>query len=113
MKIGFKFRHLESSDALKNFAREKLIKIERYLDAEEDEVELIASFNPKRNLHRADLQIITGGAHTLNSHEETEDMYNSIDMAVDKLEKQLRRHKEAIQAKKRKAAMATRAASKV
>lgn len=81
----FNFCHLDSSEALKNFASEKLVKVERFLH-EDDEVEIIASFNPKRNLHRIDIQIIADGAHAFDSHEETEDMYNSIDMAIDKME---------------------------
>ncbi len=88
MRILFNFRNVDSSEAIKLHARDKLAKLEKYLPrSAEIEVTVIT----ERHIHRADMCIHARGAR-YQSCEESEDMYASINLAVDKLDRQLRDH---------------------
>lgn len=89
MRIAFTFRHLDSSDAVKGYATEKLSKIQKYLRAPMD-AEVILSC--ERHLHQVEVKMRSDG-HTYLAHEESEDMYASIDMVVSTLDRQVRRLK--------------------
>ena len=92
MHITVTFRHMESSDALKQYAEEKTRRIEKYLE-EPIEVHWVLSVEKIR--HIAEATVVAKNI-TINAREETQDMYSAIDLAIDKLEKQVRRHKEKV-----------------
>ena len=86
MRIQFKFRNIESSDALKEYATDKLAKLQKYLKAPLDaEVTL----SVERHLHGADVHLSAHDGETFVGREESEDMYASIDLVVDKIRNQL------------------------
>ncbi|MFW6050180.1 MAG: ribosome hibernation-promoting factor, HPF/YfiA family [Myxococcota bacterium] len=91
MRVNFTFRNLEPSDGIKNYAEDKITKLQKYLHAPLD-VEITLSL--ERHLHRADVTVAADGHHHA-AHEESEDMYASIDLVVDKLDRQLRDAKAA------------------
>ncbi len=92
MDISVTFRHLESTDALRDYAREKVSRIKKYVGAPAD-VAVVLSLEKHR--HQAEITLNTNGI-TVNAKEVTEDMYAAIDLAVDKLERQVKKHKEKI-----------------
>jgi putative sigma-54 modulation protein len=92
MEITVTFRHLESTDALRDYAREKVSRIKKYVGTPA-EAAVILSLEKRR--HQAEITLNTEGI-TINAKEVTEDMYSSIDLAVDKLERQVKKHKEKI-----------------
>jgi putative sigma-54 modulation protein len=92
MEITVTFRHLESTDALRDYAQEKVSRIKKYVGAPA-EVVVVLSLEKRR--HTAEITLNTDGI-TINAKEVTEDMYSSIDLAVDKLERQVKKHKEKI-----------------
>ena len=49
----------------------------------------------EKHRHMADVSIVAGRI-VINSKEETADMYSSIDLVMDKIERQLRRYKERL-----------------
>jgi putative sigma-54 modulation protein len=49
----------------------------------------------ERYLHQADINLHAGPFH-VRGKEKSEDMYASIDMAIDKIERQLKKHKERL-----------------
>lgn len=92
MQMNITFRHLDPIDSLKNYAREKVERVNKYLDkATESHVVL----SLERHLHLADITI-QSGTFVLRGKEKSEDMYASIDLAMDKIERQLKRYKEKL-----------------
>jgi putative sigma-54 modulation protein len=92
MQLNITFRHFEPIDSLKNYAREKVERANKYLDRA-GEAHVVLSL--ERHLHHADITI-TSGPFVLRGREKSEDMYASIDLAMDKIERQLRRYKERL-----------------
>jgi len=92
MQCNITFRNLETSDSLKDYANEKVERAKKYLDRS-GEAHVVLSL--ERHLHHADITIHSG-AFVLRGREKSEDMYASIDLAMDKIERQLRRYKEKL-----------------
>lgn len=90
MQYSVTFRHMEASDHLKEYGREKLMRLEKYLDAVID-AEVVMTVEKFR--HKAEV-LITSDGLKIKAEEETEDMYSALDMVVDKLQKQIKRHRE-------------------
>lgn len=86
-------RNVEVTEAMKNYALEKVAKMERYTDR-------IIDFNIIMDIqkleHRVDLVIKINNIK-IKSHAVTNDMYASIDLAVHKLEAQLLKYKARLQ----------------
>lgn len=98
MQYSVTFRHMEPSDNLKEYSHDKLLRLEKYLDAVID-AEVVMTVEKFR--HKAEVLISSDGLK-IKAEEETEDMYSAIDMVVDKLEKQIKRHREKLKAHKGK-----------
>ena len=96
MQLSVTFRHMEKSDALKDYARDKIARVEKYLDSVM-EVNVVLSVEKFR--HIADVTINADGL-TINGQEQTEDMYSAIDMVVDKIERQVKRYRQKIKSRK-------------
>ena len=90
MQMNITFRHLDPIDSLKNYAREKVERVNKYLD-KATEAHVVLSVD--KHQHRADITIHSG-TFVLRGKERSEDMYASIDLAMDKIERQLKRYKE-------------------
>ncbi len=92
MRIAFTFRNVDSSEGIKNYASEKISKLQKYLRAPLD-AEVTVSL--ERHLHRVDINVAADG-HRYAGHEESEDMYASIDLVMDKIDRQVRETKATI-----------------
>lgn len=92
MHMNITFRHLDPIDSLKNYAQEKVERVNKYLDSA-SEAHVVLSL--ERHLHHADITIHSG-PYVLRGREKSEDMYASIDLAMDKIERQLKRYKEKL-----------------
>lgn len=90
MQVTVTFRHMESSDALRKYAVEKSERLAKYLF---EPIEIHWALSVEKIRHIADVNITANGA-TVTAQESTSDMYSAIDMALDKLEKQVRKNKE-------------------
>lgn len=96
MQYSVTFRHMEPSDNLKEYGYDKLLRLEKYLDAVID-AEVVMTVEKFR--HKAEV-LITSDGLKIKAEEETEDMYSALDMVVDKLEKQIKRHREKLKGHK-------------
>jgi putative sigma-54 modulation protein len=92
MQLNITFRQFGASDSLKDYAREKVDRVNRLLDRA-GEAHVVLSL--ERHLHHADITIHSG-AWILRGREKSDDMYASIDLAMDKIERQLRRYRDKL-----------------
>jgi putative sigma-54 modulation protein len=97
MQVTVTFRHMESSEALKAYAAEKLDRLKKYID--EPIVAQVYLTVEKKIRHITEISLTAKGV-TIKAAEATNDMYAAIDAVVDKLERQVKRYKERIKAHK-------------
>ena len=83
-KNGFKV-----TDAIENYAKDKLEKVERYFKEELDAFVVCKTY---KDHHRVEVTIPTK-YYTMRAEVSEEDMYAAIDLAIDKLESQIRKNK--------------------
>ncbi len=95
MRLQVKGKNVEVTPALKGYAQEKLGKLERHLsDSARLELELAVEKNPSIAENQvAEATIWTKGP-VLRATERSSDMKASIDLLVDKLERQASRYKD-------------------
>ncbi|MCC6216875.1 MAG: ribosome-associated translation inhibitor RaiA [Polyangiaceae bacterium] len=101
MTVRITFRHLDPSDAIKDYAREKIGKLQKFL---RQPMSAKVTLSVDKLAHLAEVQISSGGEHQ-EAHVVSDDMYASIDAVADKLERQIRTRKGAAEAKKRRATL--------
>ena len=95
MQLSTTFRHMDGSQAVREYAADKLEKIRKYFN--KDPISAHAVFSVERGFHHvADLNITLPNGIVINAKETTEDMYSSIDLAAARIERQVRRWKDKI-----------------
>jgi putative sigma-54 modulation protein len=95
MQLSTTFRHMDASQAVRDYAEEKLEKIRKYF--QKDPIAAHAVFSVERGFHHvADVNITLPNGIVINAKETTEDMYSSIDLATARIERQVRKWKEKI-----------------
>lgn len=93
MNTNVSFRHMESSPALRDYATGKLERVVgKYVHGKVD-ADVVMSVEKFWHIANFTLQIKN---LTIKGQERSEDMYSSIDLALAKIEKQLRRHKDRL-----------------
>ena len=93
MNISVTFRHMEASEAVRAYVEEKLEKLKKYIDEPIDAQVVIGVSKKIRNT--AEIVLQARGV-TIKGAEESGDMYASVDAAIDKIERQLKRYKDKI-----------------
>ena len=95
MRLQVKGRNLDVTDSIRSYAEQKLKKLDKQLnDATEIELELAVEKNPSISAnHVAEATVWTKGP-VLRAKEASSDMRASIDLLVDKLERQVSRYRE-------------------
>ncbi len=96
MRISLTFRNTEGENWQKEYVDERLNKIKKYIDRPMD-VHAILSVEKFRNV--VEVNMIADGLN-INAKEEAKDMRLAIDNAIDKIERQLKKHKEKIRGHK-------------
>jgi putative sigma-54 modulation protein len=86
MQIGVTFRHREAEEGIKEYAKDKVGKLEKYL-GNPQEVHVVLSAEKFRQT--AEITIVADGM-TLNSQGRDTDLYTAIDQMVEKMERQIR-----------------------
>lgn len=90
MQVNITARHLDLTPPLANYVQKKVEKCEKYLD-HLVWAQVILSVEKYRQVAEI---VIHAAKITFRSKEESIDLYAAIDLAVDKMEKQLKKHKE-------------------
>ncbi len=94
MDLVIKGRNMKLSEALKDYAKEKVEKVNRYLDTiVRGEIEFIAEGNPSiSKSQRVEITLWTKGP-LIRAVASSSDSFASVDLAVDKLERQVDKYK--------------------
>lgn len=100
MRLQVKGKNVEVSESLYRYAEEKLAKLDKHLnDATRLELELAVEKNPSISESQiAEATVWTKGP-ILRARESSDDMKASIDLLVEKLERQVKRYRDKRQRK--------------
>jgi len=93
MRIEIRGRNIEITDALKDYTTKRLSKLDKYLDdARIAQVALSLEGEKHKEQHKVEVTIPLNGL-LLRGEVSADDMYSAIDMVVEKLDKQIDKHK--------------------
>lgn len=95
MQYNLTGKHLDISDALKAYVSEKLARID---ERDGQIVSAQVTLGTDRHLKTAEATLHVRSGQVLHADAEHGDMYHAIDLLAEKLEKQVRRNKEKLQA---------------
>ncbi len=93
MQIEVSFKQMEQSDALRRYVEDKLAKVLMPLS---EPVSAQVVFHVEKYRHISKITVSANGI-IIKGKEETNDMYSSIDLVMDKLERQVRKYRDKIQ----------------
>ncbi|MBP2001768.1 putative sigma-54 modulation protein [Paenibacillus shirakamiensis] len=97
MNYSIRGQHIDVTDALHDYVDKKLSRLEKYFDAPPTSDGFV-TLNAIRGLHTVEVTIPLTG-FMLRAEDKSDDMYASIDAVVDKLERQIRKHKTKVNRK--------------
>jgi len=93
MQVSITGHHVEVTEALKAYVEEKIQKIKRHFD---NVVDVHVILTVEKLQQKAEAAVQVSGAK-LYAEDTQEDMYAAIDFMVDKLDRQIVKHKEKLQ----------------
>ena len=97
MNIAITFRHLDTSESLKTYTTEKVGRLQKFL---RQPMRARVTLELVNKQHRCEAEVNAGPSHFVAS-EQSDDMHNSIDRVIDKLERQINhQHDVAVKGKK-------------
>lgn len=91
MKYNIRGVNIELTEALKDYVDKKISKLEKYFEAPLAS-EASVTLSVIKDMHTVEVTIPISGA-LLRAEVKNNDMYASIDLVVDKLERQIRKYK--------------------
>ena len=89
MKVKVVAKNIEVTPALKEMVEKKISKLDKYFDPN---IEAKATLSVQKNSQIVEVTIPFNGV-VLRVEESTDDMYKSIDLAEEKLQRQIRKQK--------------------
>jgi ribosomal subunit interface protein len=94
MQFQFSFKKMESSDALTDYTKEKVLeRVSKYVSKP---IEAHVTFSVDGRANKAHCSVVGGDNFNVEVEHAGEDMYASVDMMIDKLASQLKRAKEKL-----------------
>ena len=98
MKLTVRGNKLEVTDSIRNYVEEKLGKLDKYIEeADEINANVLFRIQGKNQIVEVTVPI---KKYILRAEEANEDLYASIDLVVEKLERQIRKNKTRIKERK-------------
>lgn len=95
MRVKFTGKNINVTEALKDVISKKVSKLDKYF---KQDVEAHSVLSVQKNIQKFELTIPFKGG-ILRAEEESNDMYKSVDLVVDKIERQIRKQKTKLQRK--------------
>ena len=92
MIVDFHFKHMDSSDSLRDYATDKSGKLKKYLDGK---IHVTWNFTKEHGEFISHCHIV--GSHIdMFGEGSADEAYATVDMAIARLEKQLKKHKDIV-----------------
>lgn len=96
MQLNLTGRHVDITPSIRDYVNLRFDRIERHFDHITN-VNVVLSVE-KKFQQKAEARInVAGNGSEIFAHSEQDDMYAAIDLLVDKLDRQIIRHKEKLQ----------------
>ena len=92
MQINLTGHHIEVTDSLRDYVNEKLAKLERHFDKVSNTHVILTVENVR---HKAEATVHMSG-HDIFAESTEDDMYVAIDRLAEKLDRQVKKHKEKL-----------------
>ncbi len=89
MKLQIRGKNVPLTDSLKDYVEKRLGKLDKYFEISP---EAIVTLVVEKDRHRVEVTIALNG-YLLRGEEESPDMYASVDLVLEKLEKQINKYK--------------------
>ncbi|MGH9819099.1 MAG: ribosome hibernation-promoting factor, HPF/YfiA family [Pyrinomonadaceae bacterium] len=99
VKVSVTFRGTEPTDALKQYAEEKIHRIGKFFSQPLDAHIVLAVESKERQT--AEVELHTHGM-TIHGKEETEDLYSAIDLVIDNVKRQVQKYKDKTKLERRR-----------
>jgi len=90
MKVQVRGKNIPVTDALREYTEKRVKKLNRFMDGFR-EANVVLSV--QKDDHKVEVTTFIDSGIILRGEETTEDMYASVDLVVDKLEKQIEKYK--------------------
>lgn len=104
MNISYTFKNFEPSEHLKKYAARRFEKLGRYLP-KKDNIDVAVNMTVDKFRHKIDVKFVSDSLN-IAAMEESTDMYAGVDMVLDKLESQIKKHMEKAKERRRGAGAA-------
>jgi putative sigma-54 modulation protein len=92
MQMSVTGHHIDVTESMRNYVTEKFRRLERHFD---QVIDIHTILTVEKLAHKAEATVQVNGAK-LFAEETQEDMYSAIDGLIDKLDRQIIRHKEKL-----------------
>lgn len=89
MQVSVTFRHINATEALKDFANDRLGRVAKYIPSALSDAHVVLSV--EKHHHKADIAMVVNGVR-ICAQDQSEDMYAAIENAVGKVERQVKRY---------------------
>jgi len=102
MKLVIQGKNIEITDAIHDYVNQKIEKAVTHFQniTTEIDVNLSVARNPRINSKQTAEVTIYANGTVIRAQESSEDLYASVDLVADKIQRQLRKYKEKLQYKK-------------
>ncbi|MFA5073508.1 MAG: ribosome-associated translation inhibitor RaiA [Nitrospirota bacterium] len=93
MQINVIGRHIEVTDSLKQYAIEKFSRLEKYLPKT---IHIVITLSVIKKVHHFAEAVIKSNGLLIQASEQTDEMYSTIDLLIEKIERRVRKYKEKL-----------------
>jgi len=87
MQVMVTFRHVEPTEGLRSYAEEKVQRVHKFLRRP---IEAHVTLSVEKQRHIAEVQV-TANHLNITATEQTDDLYSAIDLAMSKIERQIKK----------------------
>jgi putative sigma-54 modulation protein len=94
LELSITSRRAEMTDSMKEYAEEKVRKLDRYYDRITSTDVIVDQESTEQ--HRVEIVVRADHKHTFVAHVDAGDFYEAVDLVIDKIGRQLSTHKDKV-----------------